>query len=89
MTPKAELLDKLHYALALFNNTLAPIDVRAEFQHAGRSSFTATLTVYGKQQYDESKHNRWVGPVKRSLGTVGTTVPLTLPPYSVSTLSLR
>ncbi len=77
------------YALALFNDTLAPIDVRAEFRHARHSSFTATLTVYGKEQYDKSKRNRWVGPDERRLGTVGTTVPLTLPPYSVSVLSLR
>ena len=77
------------YALALFNDTLSPIAVRAKIENAGRSSFAATLTVYGKAQYDESKRNRWVGPSKRSLGTVGTTVPLTLAPYSVSILSLR
>jgi hypothetical protein len=76
------------YALAIFNNTLSTIDVRARAQHAG-SSFTATLATYGKTQYDESKENRWVGPSERSLGSVGATVPLALPPYSISILSLR
>jgi hypothetical protein len=77
------------YALAIFNNTLAAIDIRARVQGSQERSFTATLTTYGKAQYDKSKENRWVGPVEQNLGSVGTTVPLTLPPYSISILSLR
>ena len=72
----------------LFNNTLKTIALDARIAGSGKSSFTATLSVYGKTQYDESKENKWIGPVKRSLGTVGTTVPLTLPAYSVSILTL-
>jgi hypothetical protein len=76
------------YAFVLFNNTLKAIAVDARLSGSGKTSFTAGLTVYGKTQYDESKENRWIGPVKHALGTVGTTVPLTLPAYSVSVLSL-
>jgi len=76
------------YAFALFNNTLKAIAIDARLSGSGKTSFTATLTAYGKKQYDESKENKWVGPATRSLGTVGTTVPLTLPPYSVSILTL-
>lgn len=77
------------YTFALFNNTLSAIAVEADVHDAGKKQFAATLTVYGKAQYDKSKNNQWVGPVKRSLGSVGTIVPLTLPPYSVSLLALR
>jgi hypothetical protein len=76
------------YTLVLFNNTLKAIAVNARVSGSGKTSFTATLSVYGKAQYDESKHNRWIGPVTKSLGSVGTTVPLTLGPYSISVLTL-
>jgi hypothetical protein len=76
------------YAFVLFNNTLKAIAVDVRLSGSGKTSFTATLAVYGKTQYDKSKENRWIGPVRRSLGTVGTTVPLTLPAYSISILSL-
>jgi len=76
------------YAFVLFNNTLKAIAVDVRLSGSGKTSFTATLAVYGKTQYDKSKENRWIGPVRRSLGTVGTTVPLTLPAYSISILTL-
>jgi hypothetical protein len=77
------------YAFVLFNNTLKATAIDARLSGSGKTSFTATLSVYGKTQYDKSKENRWIGPVSRSLGTVGTTVPLTLPAYSISILTLR
>ena len=77
------------YALAIFNNTLATIDVRARVQGSGKSTFGATLATYGKAQYDRSKENEWIGPTKRKLGRIGATVPLSLPPYSIVILSLR
>jgi hypothetical protein len=77
------------YAFAVFNNTLAAVGVEARIEHAGKSGFTAALTTYGKTQYDKSKNNDWIGPVKRDLGSVGTTVRLTLPAYSISVLSLK
>jgi hypothetical protein len=76
------------YAFVLFNNTLTSIAVDARLKGSGKTSFTATLAVYGKTQYDQSKEDRWIGPVSRNLGTVGTTVPLTLPAYSISILTL-
>jgi hypothetical protein len=76
------------YAFVLFNNTLKAIAIDARLSGSGKTSFTATLTGYGKTQYDKSKENHWIGPVRKSLGTVGTTVPLTLPAYSISVLTL-
>ncbi len=77
------------YEFVLFNNTLKSIPIRAHVSNADKSRFDATLSVYGKTQYDMSKENRWAGPATTSLGNVGTTVPLNLPPYSVSTLTLK
>jgi hypothetical protein len=77
------------YALAIFNNTLSTIAVRARVANGRRSAFTATLWIYGKTQYDASKEDRWVGPIERNLGGVGTTVPLTLSAYSVSLPTLK
>jgi hypothetical protein len=76
------------YAFVLFNNTLKAVAVDAHIANSDKSRFTATLWVYGKTQYDESKGNKWIGPASKSLGTVGTTVPLSLDPYSVSVLRL-
>jgi hypothetical protein len=76
------------YAFVLFNNRLKPIAVAVRLRNSGKTSFAATLSVYGAAEYDQSKHNRWTGPVTKSLGRVGTSVPLTLPPYSISILSL-
>ncbi len=76
------------YALVLFNNTLRAIAVNARVAGSGKSGFTGTLLVYGKAQYDQSKENKWTGPASKSLGSVGTTIPLTLGPYSVTVLSL-
>ncbi|HEY6450807.1 MAG: hypothetical protein WAJ94_11300 [Candidatus Cybelea sp.] len=77
------------YEFVLFNNTLKSIPIRAHVSNADKSRFAATLSVYGKTQYDMSKENRWAGPATTSLGNVGTSVPLNLPPYSVSTLTLE
>jgi hypothetical protein len=77
------------YAIALFNNTLSGQPIHVSIAGSGRSGFTAALATYGKAQYDKSKNDQWVGPVRKSLGSVGTTVPLTLPPYSIEILTLE
>lgn len=77
------------YAFVIFNNTLSPINVKAQVTNAGKNGFTGRLATYGKAQYDQSKQNRWVGPVYKNLGRVPATVPLTLPAYSVSVLTLK
>lgn len=77
------------YALVFFNNTLAGIAIDARISGSGKTSFKAVLSAYGKAQYDKSKENKWIGPVERSLGTVGTTIPLTLGAYSTTVLTLQ
>jgi hypothetical protein len=78
------------YAFALYNNTLSTtVKIVAQIQNSGSKHFDATLTTYGKSQYDLSKQNRWVGPASRKLGNVSSSVPLALPPYSVTLLKLR
>jgi len=77
------------FAFAIFNNTLSSVRIDANVQGSGRSKFTATLWTYGKAEYDRSKGNEWIGPRKQSMGSVGASVPLTLPPYSLSVLLLR
>lgn len=51
-------------------------------------SFTATSLVYGKAQYDNSQTNVWTAPVSQSLGTVTDAVPIALPPWSVTAITL-
>jgi len=77
------------FALVLFDNTLKSIKLTAKIENSGQSSFDATLATYGKAQYDQSKQNKWTGPTQKSLGKVGTSIPLTLPPYSITVLSLQ
>ena len=77
------------FTLMLFDDTLRSIALTAKIENSGHSSFNATLTTYGKAQYDHSKQNKWVGPTQKGLGKVGTSIPLTLPPYSVTVLSLQ
>lgn len=76
------------YAFVIFNNTLSPIDVKAQVKNTSKNGFTGHLATYGKAQYDRSKQNRWIGPVYKNLGTVPATIPLSLPAYSVSVLAL-
>jgi hypothetical protein len=75
------------YALVMFNNTLTAAPVTATVRN-GSGAYTAKLWTYGKSQYDESKNNQWVGPSSTSLGSVSSSVPLTLQPYSMTVLQL-
>ncbi|HEY5427056.1 MAG TPA: hypothetical protein VIJ77_10930, partial [Candidatus Tumulicola sp.] len=77
------------YAMIFFNNTLVSIAVTAKIDGSSRTAFRAELATYGKAQYDESKQNRWVGPVTQELGAVSSSVSLTLSPYSMTALTLR
>jgi hypothetical protein len=63
--------------------------VKAQVKNTSKNGFAGRLATYGKAQYDQSKQNRWIGPVYKNLGHVPTTLPLTLPAYSVSVLTLR
>jgi hypothetical protein len=77
------------YAFVLFNNTLSGVNVTAMVRNAARQSFDGDLWTYGKAQYDVSKNDRWIGPVYQHLGSVGSRIPLTLQPYSMTALLLR
>ncbi|GAC1355463.1 MAG: hypothetical protein NVSMB31_15890 [Vulcanimicrobiaceae bacterium] len=78
------------YSLLLFNlNQTTPLTLTVALNGQGRSSFTATQTTYGKLQYDDSKNNIWTAPVSTPLGTVATSFPATLPPWSISVITLR
>jgi hypothetical protein len=48
----------------------------------------ATITTYGKAQYDNSQQNVWTGPVSQSVGAWQHTVPVTLPPWSMNVVLL-
>ena len=60
-----------------------------QLANAPKSSFTATQTTYGKAQYDQSKTNVWAGPVTQSLGTVKPAFDVTVPPWSISLVTLQ
>ena len=78
------------YALLAFNldqNNATTLSVALNGQ--GRSAFTATQTTYGKLQYDDSKTNVWTAPISTALGTVSTSFNVSLPPWSMSVLTLR
>jgi hypothetical protein len=53
------------------------------------SGSSAAITTYGKAQYDLSKNNVWTGSVTSSLGAWRTSVPVTLPPWSVTLVSIK
>ena len=57
--------------------------------NATRTSFTAQQMTYSKALYDQSQNGTWPGPTTTSLGTVGTTVTVTLPPWSMNLIELQ
>jgi hypothetical protein len=77
------------YGFAIFNNTLSAVKVVATVKGAGKKTFDATQTTYGTPQYDASKQNHWLPPATTSLGTVSSSIALTLAPYSFTALRLR
>ena len=48
---------------------------------------TQQLT-YGKAEYDQSRKNRWALPSEKSIGIAGNKLQVTLPPWSMSVVSL-
>ncbi len=78
------------YALFLFNlSQTSAANLSVGVSNASRTSFSASTLTYGKAQYDDSQGNVWTAPVSQSLGTVGTTLPLTLPAWSMTVLKLQ
>jgi hypothetical protein len=78
------------YAYMLFNlDDSNPQTVSLEIDKQERQSFTASALIYGKAQYDDSQNNIWTGPVSQSLGIVGTTFTVSLPPWSMVVVKLQ
>jgi hypothetical protein len=78
------------YSLMLFNlDQINSTSVTIGISNTPGSSFTGSTQTYGKLQYDDSQNNVWTGPVSQSLGTVSSTVTLSLPPWSMTVLKLQ
>lgn len=78
------------YSLLLLNlDPNAATSVTLALSGAARSSFAATSLLYGKAQYDDSKSGTWTAPVQQSLGTIAFPYALTLPPYSMTVITLK
>jgi hypothetical protein len=50
--------------------------------------WTAKQTTYGKAEYDQSRNNRWASPTRKTLGKISSGAKVTLPPWSMSVISL-
>ena len=78
------------YGFMLFNlNQSASQTVVVSMTNASRTSFTGSQITYGKTEYDQSQNGLWPGPATTSLGTVGTTFTVTLPPWSMTVVQLN
>ena len=80
------------YALMLFNlaenNT---VSTTVALSSALKSTFTASAQTYGKAEYDQTKNNVWVGASTNSSvpSGVGTSFSITLPPWSMTVVTLQ
>jgi hypothetical protein len=52
-------------------------------------TFTASIMVYGKAQYDNSQNNVWSPPTTQSLGSVNGSFAITLAPWSITAITLQ
>lgn len=78
------------YTVALYNNTLSAVSVKLALQNSSKSSYDGSVYTYGKSQYDKSKNNEWAGAKMQHLGTIPVkSLPLLLPPYSLTILTLK
>ena len=78
------------YALMLFNlDKDNASQVSVSLANTNRSSFVGSVATYSKGLYDESDAGIWAGADGGSLGTVGTTLDLQLPPWSQTVLLLQ
>jgi hypothetical protein len=76
------------YAVVLFNldeNNSHTVGVGVDALKSGSS---ATMTTYGKAQYDNSQQNVWTGPVSQSYGAWSGALPVTLAPWSMNVVLL-
>jgi hypothetical protein len=77
------------YNVLLINldeNNAATVPVGVSALASGSS---ATVTTYGKSQYDQSKTNVWAGSTSATSGAWHGTLSVTAPPWSVTLVSLK
>lgn len=55
---------------------------------ADTRTFNASQLTYGKAQYDDSASGVWTAPVSQSLGNASGSIQVTLPPWSVTAITL-
>ncbi len=78
------------YSVMLFNlDENNGVTVTVGVANTSRASFTASTVTYGKAQYDDSQKGTWTAPVSQSLGSVSAPVSVTLPPWSMTVLTLQ
>jgi len=78
------------YVLLLINiDSTSTHTLPVTINNAAGASYTATTLTYGKQQYDQSAQGVWAGAVSGNLGTVGTTFNVSLPPWSMTLVTLQ
>jgi hypothetical protein len=76
------------YALLLFNlSETAALSLPVSISGVS-GGYGATISTYGKAQYDLSKNNVWAGPVSQYLGPWRSEVTVQLPVWSMTVLTL-
>ncbi|HJS89927.1 MAG TPA: hypothetical protein VJ738_08200 [Steroidobacteraceae bacterium] len=86
----ADALSPHGYGIMLFNlNESASRKITLAIANSPQASYSATTLTYDKRLYDQSRQNIWLQPQSASLGTVGATPTLTLPPWSMTLLTLH
>lgn len=78
------------YALMLFNlNKAKSVPITVDIENSNMNKFSAASLTYDKHLYNQSRNNVWLHPVSASLGTVGTTMSVTLQPWSMTVVELK
>ena len=78
------------YAFWLFNlDGTNPASVSLGLVGSAKSAFSATSVVYGKAQYDLSQGGVWAGPVSGAPSNVTLPYAVSLPPWSMTVVTLR
>jgi hypothetical protein len=76
------------YAVVLFNldeNVAHTVGVAVDTLSSGSA---ATMTTYGKAQYDNSQQDVWTAPVTQNFGAWNGALPVTLAPWSINVVIL-
>ncbi len=78
------------YGVLLINtDSQATHIVPINIANTAAQSFNATAVTYGKAEYDQSKQGVWAGPTSSSLGAVGSSFNISLPPWSMTLIKIQ